>query len=251
PAEHLHLARLDLGGVAGLTLLVLPLPRLERPLDVDLPALLEVLRADLGEAVPRDHAVPLRLLDEVAVAVLVGLVRGDVEVAHGRAAAGVAQLGVGAEVADEDDLVNSAACHSWPPVLLDLVWYMNPPVRRPSGGAAASAGCPGCQYRHRREVGSNLGDQNKSGPVPSACHTRPAPAPAIFPAHQPRPPWTPPASASPTRTAPPPTPSATPTSPPSSAASAASAPGTASRPTTPSSTSPSRRPSSSSTPSTR
>src|SRR5690606_26793208 len=120
PAEHLHLARLDLGGVAGLTLLVLPLPRLERPLDIDLPALLEVLRADLGEAVPRDHAVPLRLLDEVAVAVLVGLVRGDVEVAHGRAAAGVAQLGVGAEVADEDDLVDSAACHSRPPVLLDL-----------------------------------------------------------------------------------------------------------------------------------
>src|SRR4029079_2813593 len=46
-AEHLHVRGDDLGGGALLALLVLPLPGLDAALEVDLPALHEVLPADL------------------------------------------------------------------------------------------------------------------------------------------------------------------------------------------------------------
>ena len=51
-AEHLHVPRDDLGGVALLSLLVLPLAGADAPFDVDLAALGEVLARDLGGACP-------------------------------------------------------------------------------------------------------------------------------------------------------------------------------------------------------
>src|SRR5579875_2169990 len=73
-AEHHELAYADLGGVARLVLLVLPLAVLDGSLDVETIALLHVLLDDVGEAhslpapvrVPRDAAMPLGLLLLVA-----------------------------------------------------------------------------------------------------------------------------------------------------------------------------------------
>src|SRR5262245_1405848 len=59
PTQHLHVARDDLGRVALLPLLVLPLTRADAALDVHLPALGQVLAADLRLLPPHDHAVPL------------------------------------------------------------------------------------------------------------------------------------------------------------------------------------------------
>ena len=61
-AEHLHLLGDDLGGVLLDAVLVVPLARLQAPLDVDRAALLQVLAGDLGQAVVEDDAVPFGLL---------------------------------------------------------------------------------------------------------------------------------------------------------------------------------------------
>src|SRR5262245_29052010 len=58
-AEHLDVARHDLGREALLSLLVLPLASADAALDVDLPALGEVLPADLRLLAPHHDAVPL------------------------------------------------------------------------------------------------------------------------------------------------------------------------------------------------
>src|SRR5258708_9096830 len=63
PSEHLHRLADDLGLVAGLTaLLVLPVPRLETPLDVDLLALLEIALHDVLQLSPADDRMPFALL---------------------------------------------------------------------------------------------------------------------------------------------------------------------------------------------
>src|SRR5687768_17259391 len=49
-AEHLQLIRDDLGGITLVALFVLPLARAQAPLDVDLRALAQVFRSDLGQA---------------------------------------------------------------------------------------------------------------------------------------------------------------------------------------------------------
>src|SRR5262249_44596831 len=59
-AEHLHALGDDLGGIALLAFLVLPLACAQGPLDVDLRALLQVFARDLGEAGERYPAGPLR-----------------------------------------------------------------------------------------------------------------------------------------------------------------------------------------------
>src|SRR5262249_59401594 len=61
-AEHLHALGDDLGRVALLAFLVLPLARAQRPLDIDLRAFLQVLAGDLREAVEEHHTVPLGTL---------------------------------------------------------------------------------------------------------------------------------------------------------------------------------------------
>src|SRR5882672_10048838 len=57
--QHLHDVAANLGAVAVLPLLVLPLARAQAALDVDLRALLQVLAGDLGQAAEKGDAVPL------------------------------------------------------------------------------------------------------------------------------------------------------------------------------------------------
>src|SRR5262249_9927 len=75
-AEHLHALGDDLGGVALLAFLVLPLARAQRSLDVDLRALLEVLARDLRQTIEEHHAVPLGALLLLAARLVLPLVRG-------------------------------------------------------------------------------------------------------------------------------------------------------------------------------
>src|SRR6185436_20593558 len=58
-AEHLHAVAHDLGGVAVLAFLVLPLARAQAALDVDLRALLQIFAGDLGQAAEEGDAMPL------------------------------------------------------------------------------------------------------------------------------------------------------------------------------------------------
>src|SRR5262245_11419993 len=113
-AEHLHLLGDDLGGVVVLAFLVLPLARLQAALDVHRAPFLEVLTSDLGQSVVEDDAMPLGfLLLLAAVAVLPVAGGGDADVADRCAAGRVAHLGVAAEVADDDDLVDRCHGASW------------------------------------------------------------------------------------------------------------------------------------------
>src|SRR5229473_6277285 len=69
--QHLHDVAANLGAVAVLPLLVLPLARAQASLDVDLRALLQVLARDLRQAPEKGDAVPLgRLLHLAARLVL-------------------------------------------------------------------------------------------------------------------------------------------------------------------------------------
>jgi len=111
-AEHDHLAHVDLGGVARLVFLVLPLPVLDAPLDVDLIALLEVALDDVRQrgrlAVPDDAAMPLRLLLLVPARAAPAAARGQRECGDAVAAGGGADLGIGTEISDQGDLVQAA-----------------------------------------------------------------------------------------------------------------------------------------------
>src|SRR5882672_5726134 len=112
--QHLHDVAANLGAVAVLPLLVLPLARAQAALDVDLRALLQVLAGDLGQAAEKGDAVPLgRLLHLAARLVLPAIGRRDADISHRVAAWRVAGLRVGAQIADDDDLVHR--CHVTPP----------------------------------------------------------------------------------------------------------------------------------------
>src|SRR6185436_18711891 len=56
--EHLHFVGDDLGGVAVVAGLVLPLARAQRAFDVDLGTLFQVLAGDLTETAEHGHVVP-------------------------------------------------------------------------------------------------------------------------------------------------------------------------------------------------
>src|SRR6185503_15538549 len=76
--EHLHHVGADLGGVAVLAVLVLPLARAQLALDIDLRALLQVLAGDLRQATVEGDAMPLgRLLLLAARLVFPGVRGGD------------------------------------------------------------------------------------------------------------------------------------------------------------------------------
>src|SRR6267142_3086374 len=82
-AQHLHDVAANLGAVAVLPLLVLPLARAQASLDVDLRALLQVLARDLGQAAEKGDAVPLgRLLHLAARLVLPAIGRRDADISH-------------------------------------------------------------------------------------------------------------------------------------------------------------------------
>src|SRR6266480_4040093 len=112
--QHLHDVAANLGAVAVLALLVLPLARAQASLNVDLRALLQVLARDLRQAPEKGDAVPLgRLLHLAARLVLPAIGRRHADIRHRVAARRVAGLRVGAQVADDDDLVHR--CHVTPP----------------------------------------------------------------------------------------------------------------------------------------
>src|SRR6266850_6108190 len=107
-AQHLDVLRDDLGREALLPGLVLPLPGANPAFDEDLPALREVLADDLGLLPPHHDPVPLRGF--LLLPALVGpALRGrDAQVRHGLPALGEAHLGVRAQIADQDHLVDAA-----------------------------------------------------------------------------------------------------------------------------------------------
>src|SRR5690606_34906717 len=99
----------DLGGVALVAVLVFPGARLDAPLDVGLAPLAQVLATQLAELSPGDDAVPLGALLLLPALVGPALARRQTELAHRVAARDVAQLGIGAEVSDQDDLVHTTS----------------------------------------------------------------------------------------------------------------------------------------------
>src|SRR5882672_12025315 len=81
--QHLHDVAANLGAVAVLPLLVLPLARAQASLDVHLRALLQVLARDLRQAPEKGDAVPLgRLLHLAACLVLPAIGRRHANVRH-------------------------------------------------------------------------------------------------------------------------------------------------------------------------
>ena len=111
-AEHLHFVGHDLRGVAVLAFLVLPLARAQLAFDVNLRALAQVFGGDLGQAAEHRDLVPLRAVLLLAGLLVFPRLRGrESQVRDGTAARHVARLGVFAEIADENDLVD-ASCHA-------------------------------------------------------------------------------------------------------------------------------------------
>src|SRR5690349_17955545 len=102
-----------LRGVAVLAVFVLPLARLQRTFEVNLRAFLEILLGDLGEAFAEDHhAMPFGLLAPFTGRLVPPALRcRDPQIDDGAAILGAADFGVGAQIADENDLVD-AACHN-------------------------------------------------------------------------------------------------------------------------------------------
>ena len=98
----------DLGRVALVAVLVVPLPRLQAALDVDLLALGQVLGERFGRLAPEHDAVPLGLFLPLAGLVVPDLGRRHVERGDRGAAWRVAQLGVAPEIADQNHFVHAA-----------------------------------------------------------------------------------------------------------------------------------------------
>src|SRR5262249_37405184 len=119
--QHLHLVADNLGRIALVALLILPLASAQTALNVDLRALAQVLGGDLGQPAEERHAVPFgTLLLLAALLVAPALAGGDAQVGDGRARGHGAGLGVGAEIADQDHFVHSARHGSRPPSVSSL-----------------------------------------------------------------------------------------------------------------------------------
>src|SRR5512134_4065877 len=106
-AHEAHVLAHDLRGPALLAVLVLPLARAERALDQHLATLGEVLLGEVGLLAEQHHAVPLGLVLPTAAAVGPALVGREVERGHRGPALRVADLGIPAEAAEEDDPVET------------------------------------------------------------------------------------------------------------------------------------------------
>src|SRR5262249_28847132 len=92
--------------VALVAVLVVPLPRLQAALDVDLLPLREVFRERFGRLAPQDDAVPLGFFLALAVLVVPDLRRRHVDRRDRSAARCVAQFGIPSEVADQNHFVD-------------------------------------------------------------------------------------------------------------------------------------------------
>src|SRR5262252_8947187 len=104
-AEQDDLVPFNLGGVALVAVLVVPLPCLEPAFDVDLFSLRQVLGQRLGDLSPEDDAVPFGLFLALSALIVPDLGRRHVERRHRGAARRITQLGVASEIADQNHLV--------------------------------------------------------------------------------------------------------------------------------------------------
>src|SRR5690606_12391546 len=109
-AEHLHLAGDDLGEELLDPVLAGVLVVSDFAFHVDLRALAQVLAGELAELAEEGHAVPLRVLLRIAVAVLADAGGRQADLGDGHATLGVLGFRVVAEISDQDGLVD-AACH--------------------------------------------------------------------------------------------------------------------------------------------
>src|SRR6185312_3236729 len=100
----------DLGGIAVLARLVLPFARLQLAFQIDLGPLPEILLGNLAQPLAEDDdAVPLRLLPPLAGVAIAPVLRGgDAQIGDRLAVLGAADLRIGAEIADQNDLVDAA-----------------------------------------------------------------------------------------------------------------------------------------------
>src|SRR5207244_2695256 len=105
-AEELNRVGDDLDRLALAAVLRLPLAPVEPAVDPHGAALGEVLRATLALVAPDRHVEVVGLVSPVALRILLAGVDGTPELADGRAARGVPQLGVLREVADEHDAID-------------------------------------------------------------------------------------------------------------------------------------------------
>lgn len=109
-AEHLHLFGDDFGRVTVLAVLALPLARADAAFDIDRRTLLQVFADDFRQTAEERDAMPLgHFLEIAARLVLVAIGRRETDVRNRVAARQVTDFRIGAEIADEDDLVDG--CH--------------------------------------------------------------------------------------------------------------------------------------------
>jgi hypothetical protein len=110
-AEEGELVDEDLGLVLFLAAgLVVPGAGLDLAFDEDLRALFDVVADDLGGALEADDIVPLGLVCPVALGIFLPVGSGQREAGDGHAAGGGTDLGVFADVAEEEDFID-ALCH--------------------------------------------------------------------------------------------------------------------------------------------
>src|SRR5262249_54570926 len=102
-AEELHVLRDHLGDVALVAFLIVVRAVLDTSLDVDLQALRQILRADLRALPPNHDAMPFSALLPLAVLVVPALARRDAQLANALPARRVSHVGIGAQVAHQDD----------------------------------------------------------------------------------------------------------------------------------------------------
>ena len=102
----------DFGRIFVLTVLVLPLPGLERAFDINLRTLLQILLRDLAKPfIEDDDAMPLGLLLALAsILVAPGIGGRDAQIDDRPTVLGAPDIGIRPEVAHQNDLVD-AACH--------------------------------------------------------------------------------------------------------------------------------------------
>mgnify|MGYP002148049760 CR=1 FL=1 len=106
-AQHLHFRHFDFRGVAVLSVLILPLACLDTAFQVQLTALLHILRSDFCQLAIADDAVPLgQLAFFTGVLVLPGLGGCETKIAHCIPVRHVAGFGVGTNIADKDHFVD-------------------------------------------------------------------------------------------------------------------------------------------------
>src|SRR5437016_1089008 len=106
-AQHDHVSRTNLRGLAFVAFLVVPFTRLKAAFDVDQTAFCQVLVADLGQTIPRHDAVPLGAFLALAGSFIVPyVIGGHREPAERDSACGVLEFRIAAEPPDENYFVN-------------------------------------------------------------------------------------------------------------------------------------------------